>query len=126
MAESPDAESISKSYSGGCHCGAVRYTVRADLGMVIACNCSICSKRAALLSFAPASAFTLERGESSLTDYQFNKKVIHHLFCATCGIASFGSGTGPDGSEMVAINVRCLDDVDPDALTVTKIDGRSF
>lgn len=115
----------SKRFSGGCHCGAVRYTVRADLDMVIACNCSICSKRGWLLSFAPASAFTLEQGEGNLTDYQFNKNVIHHLFCTTCGTASFGRGTGPDGSEMVAINVRCLDGVDLDALTVTKIDGKS-
>ena len=31
-----------------------------------------------------------------------------------------------DGSEMVAINVRCLHDVDLDALNVTKVDGKSF
>ena len=35
-------------------------------------------------------------------------------------------GTAPDGREMAAINVRCLDDVDIDALPVQKVDGRSY
>ena len=114
-----------KTHSGGCHCGKVRYEVKTDLGMVISCNCSICKKRGSLLSFVPTSAFSLKHGESDLTDYQFNKHIIHHLFCATCGILSFARGTGRDGGEMIAVNVRCLDDVDLDTLTVTPFDGRS-
>jgi hypothetical protein len=63
----------------------------------------MCSKRASLLSFVPATQFTLLSGEESLTDYQFNKKIIHHLFCSICGIGSFGRGIGPNGVEMVAL-----------------------
>jgi hypothetical protein len=58
---------------------------------------------------------------------RFNKKNIHHLFCSTCGIESFARGKRPsDGADMVAINTRCLDGVDPDTLTVKKVDGRNF
>ncbi len=114
------------TYSGGCHCGRVRYEVDADLSRVMSCNCSICRKRGALLAFVPAARFKLESGADALTDYQFNKKVVHHLFCAGCGVGSFGRGTGPDGAEMVAINVRCLDDVDLDGLTVVPFDGKSL
>lgn len=53
------------------------------------------------------------------------KLIIYHLFCSTCGVASFSKGIAPDGKEMRAINVRCLDGVDPDSLEVTKFDGRS-
>ena len=60
-----------------------------------------------------------------MTDYQFKKHIIHHLFCSTCGISSFTRGKSPDGKEMVAINVRCLDGVELDALEVMKFDGRS-
>ena len=60
-----------------------------------------------------------------MTEYQFNKHNIHHLFCATCGIQSFAHGKGPGGAEMVAVNVRCLDGVEVDALTVKKVDGRN-
>lgn len=114
-----------KSYAGGCHCGAVRYEVKMELDKVVSCNCSICSRTGTLLAFVPAEQFTLLSGEDALTDYQFNKKHIHHLFCRRCGIRSFCWGLGPGGREMRAINVRCLDGVDADALPVTRIDGRS-
>ena len=114
-----------QKYTGGCHCGKVRFEVEMDLGEVISCNCSMCSKRGSLLAFAPADSFKLISGEENLTDYQFNKKVIHHLFCKTCGILSFGRGVGPDGKATVAVNVRCLDDVDAESLKVMKYDGKS-
>lgn len=114
-----------KTHTGGCHCGRVRYEVKMDIGNVISCNCSICSKTGTLLAFVPASEFKLLSGQEGLTDYLFNKEVIHHLFCATCGVRSFATGTTPDGVEMRAVNVRCLDDVDLSALTITAIDGKS-
>ncbi len=114
-----------KAHAGGCHCGKVRYEVTTDLKMVVSCNCSICSKRGALLTFVPADQFTLKSGEGDLADYQFNKHVIHHKFCKTCGILSFADGKGPDGKDMVAVNVRCLDDVDLGSLKITEFDGKS-
>lgn len=113
-------------YRGGCHCGGVRYEVETTLEPVMSCNCSICQKRGALLTFVPEAQFTLLSGEDDLTDYQFNKKIVHHLFCSHCGVGSFARGTGPDGSAMIAINVRCLDDVDPAALSPMAIDGKSL
>ena len=68
---------------------------------------------------------TLEQGGESLTDYRFNHHVIHHLFCKVCGIKSFARGVGPNGKEMVAINVRCVDDVDPSSLAIKQVDGKS-
>jgi len=35
-------------------------------------------------------------------------------------------GVGQDGSEMIAINVRCLDDVDLGQLTPTPFDGKNL
>ncbi len=115
-----------KTYTGGCHCGAVRYRVELALGEAITCNCSICSKTGTMLAFAPAAKLELLSGENALTDYQFGKKRIHHLFCSVCGIRSFARGVGRDGSPVVAINVRCLDGVDPGAVPVSPFDGRSL
>jgi hypothetical protein len=115
-----------KSYSGGCQCGRVRYQADLDLTQpVIACNCSMCGRAGTLLAFVPAERFRLLSGEDALKDYQFNHRVIHHLFCGDCGIKSFARGTGRDNSQQVAINARCLDDVDLDALEVHKHDGKS-
>jgi len=112
------------NYTGGCHCGAVKYTVEMDLGKVMACNCSICGKSGTLLQFVPEDKFTLVSGDDSLTKYTFNKHVILHNFCKTCGIKSFARGKKPDGTEMVAINARCLDGVNVFDLEVTQFNGR--
>lgn len=114
-----------KTYKGSCHCGKVSYDVDMELGDVIECNCSICRKQGTLLSFVGEKQFHLLSGQDDLNDYQFNKKIIHHYFCSHCGVKSFGKGTGPDGAPMVAINVRCLDDVDLGALNVVQFDGKS-
>ncbi len=117
---------MKQTYTGGCQCGKVRYEVALDLvGPVVACNCSRCGKLGSLLGFAPAADFKVISGEGATTDYQFNKRTIHHLFCSTCGIESFAMGK-QGGMDMVAVNIRCLDGVDPDSLTVQKFDGRSL
>ncbi len=117
--------SEAKTYAGSCHCGKVSYNVRIDLGSVMACNCSICSRTGSLMAFVPAADFELVRGEHEQTDYQFNKMNVHHLFCATCGVRSFGKGTAKGGAEMRMINVRCLAGVELKSLTITEVDGRS-
>lgn len=111
---------------GGCHCGKVRYEVEMNIEKAISCNCSICLKRGSLLDFVPASQFKLLAGESNLTDYLFNKKVIHHLFCKDCGILSFGKGVAPGGAEMVAVNVRTIDGVDLKKLKIQEHDGQNY
>lgn len=113
--------------TGSCHCGAIAYTLDEDApGAAMACNCSICRRKGYLLHFTAPEKFTLHTSEDGITDYQFNRHNIRHRFCATCGCAPFGSGTGPDGTAMIAINLRCADDIDPDALQIHHFDGASL
>lgn len=112
-------------YEGSCHCGEVRFEVDIDLAKPITCNCSYCSRRGSILAFTPADNFSLAKGEGKLTEYRFNTNRIQHLFCSVCGMESFSRATGPDGTPMVAVNIRCLEGVDPDALKPTRFDGRS-
>lgn len=113
-------------YTGGCHCGNVRFEVEMTIDKIMSCNCSVCSKKGHLLAFTPEKRFKLLSGVDSLTDYQFGKKTIHHLFCKACGIGSFGKGTMPDGTKMAAVNVRCLDDVDFTQFPTFQFDGKSL
>jgi hypothetical protein len=114
------------THQGGCHCGRVRYEVTMDLSKpVVACNCSMCGRKGTLLGFVPATDFRLVSGEDALTSYRFNRKVIDHLFCSTCGVTSFARGQRPDGTATVAINTRCLEGVDVQKLPVTHFDGAS-
>jgi hypothetical protein len=115
-----------ENYTGSCHCGSVRYEVRTALDGAISCNCSMCSRTGAVMVFVPAEQFQLLSGEDALSDYQFNKRNIHHVFCSTCGVRSFSRGTGPGGKPMCAVNVRCLEGVDVDSLKIERFDGRSL
>ncbi len=116
-----------KTITGGCHCGAVRYEVESEeFTSGITCNCSMCGRAGTILTFVPTSQFQLIQGEENLTDYQFNKYVIHHVFCKTCGIKSFSRGVGPDGAEMIAINLRCIDDIDLKSLAIQEYDGKNL
>ncbi len=118
--------SETKTYQGGCHCGAVRYQVTAELEGAVTCNCSICQRSGTMLAFVPATQFELLQGADALVSYQFGKKKIDHLFCKTCGIKSFARGQKPDGTPVAAVNVRCLDDIDLAAVPTKHYNGRAL
>jgi hypothetical protein len=112
------------TYEGGCHCGAVRFRVVADLAEVIECNCSICAKKGYLHLIVPPERFALLRGREALVTYRFNTGVAQHHFCRRCGIHSFYvPRSDPD---KIDVNVRCLDGVDPATLAVRRFDGRNW
>jgi hypothetical protein len=113
-------------HQGSCHCGGIRFEVEGDIGSVIDCNCSLCRRRGGLLWFVPASAFRLLTSDAEAATYRFNKMHIAHRFCARCGVAPFGQGSDPKGNAMVAINVRCLPEVDLASLEVVAYDGASL
>lgn len=114
-------------YQGSCHCGAVKFSVDVDdISEVNECNCSHCQRKGFLLIFLPRNALQIDSGESSMTNYTFNKHVITHKFCPTCGTQPFAVGVGPDGSEMAAVNARCVDGIDIASIKRIPIDGKSF
>jgi hypothetical protein len=114
-------------YRGSCHCGKIAYEVEGEIGPVIECNCSICSRKGSLLWFVPRASLRLLTPEADASEYLFNKHLIHHRFCPTCGIHPYAVGKEPkEGREMAAINVRCLEGLDLTKLQVKSFDGRSL
>ena len=112
--------------TGSCHCGAVKFNVEGEPQQAIECNCSHCSRKGLLLWFVPRDALKTTAGEDHLSSYTFNKKVIQHRFCPTCGVQPYALGQMPDGSKMAAINVRCLGDFDLESVERTPVNGREF
>jgi hypothetical protein len=112
------------SFTGGCHCGAVRYRVQLERLEAIDCNCSICQKKGFLHIIVPASRFTLLQGEDALSTYTFNTGTAKHHFCRHCGIHSFyRPRSHPDGYD---INLRCLDDNPIDRFKIDTFDGADW
>ncbi len=109
-------------HRGGCHCGAVRFEVRAPARITVQhCNCSVCSKTGFLHLIVPAEDFSLLSGAAQLQTYTFNTGVAKHLFCEVCGIKSFYvPRSHPDG---YSVNLRCLDAGTVENVTMADFDG---
>ena len=103
-------------HQGGCHCGAVRYTVSGEPQHVALCHCSDCRKSAGAPAVAWAAfaegEFKLLQGE--LTTFNSSGSTMRS-FCPKCG-----TGIAYRNADMlpgiVDIQAATLDD--PDALPV--------
>ena len=113
-------------HQGSCHCGQVTFEVEGTIDSVLSCNCSICRRKGSLLWFVPRDKLRVISGDDSMSAYTFNKHVIRHRFCPTCGMHPFGEGKDRKGNSMGAINVRCLPEVDLDSLEVQHFNGRDL
>lgn len=113
------------THTGGCHCGAVRYEVKAPAHIEATnCNCSICRMTGVLHLFVTREEFTLLKGEEALTNYQFNTRTAKHLFCSHCGVKSFYvPRSHPDG---YSVNVHCLKPDTITDITVQDFDGSAW
>lgn len=119
-----------KTYQGSCHCGRVRFEVDMDLDHVRCCDCSVCRRRGALVHRVPAEALRLHSPWSDLTLYQWHTRTAEDWFCPTCGILPFRrprhrTPEERDRPEFTgwSVNVRCLPDVDLDAIPVRRVHG---
>lgn len=112
-------------HKGGCHCGAVRFEVLAPADVEIDdCNCSLCAATGFLHLIVPKDRFRLLSGQDKLTDYQFNTKTAHHLFCSVCGVKSFYvPRSHPDG---YSVNFRCLNREEFRSVDIKPFDGRNW
>jgi hypothetical protein len=98
--------------------------VEGTIDTALACNCSMCQRKGSLLWFVPRAQFRLRTPEDAAATYTFNKHIIKHRFCPTCGIHPYAEGVDPKGNPMAAINLRCIDGIDLAALPVHEFNGR--
>ena len=116
-----------KTYSGSCHCGAVRFEAELDLTQSsYRCNCSICRRNRFWAAVATPDHFRLLAGEAELAEYRFNTRKNLHCFCRRCGVRPFGVGTETPIGKMYGVNIGCLTGVTEEELggiPITYVDG---
>ena len=114
-----------KLLQGSCHCGTVKFEVRAAVAPAMRCNCSLCRRKGALMTPPfQRNALTILCGEDALSVYQFNTGAAKHYFCRHCGIYPFHQTRRSPA--FWRANVGCLDGVDPFALATETYDGASL
>jgi hypothetical protein len=100
------------SITGGCLCGAVRYTAEAEAPRATVCHCRDCQKFTgsafAALVMVPKEALTLSGPLKTFSSIGGSGKPILRHFCPECGSSiAEEPGTRPG---MVILNVGTFDD----------------
>jgi hypothetical protein len=113
-------------YKGSCHCGHIAYQVEGKLEAAMACNCSMCQRKGALMWFVPRASMTLLTPDENASTYTFNKHHIKHRFCTHCGIHPYGEALDPKGNPVAAINIRSLENIELEKVPLTHFDGRAL
>lgn len=111
-------------YQGSCHCGNIKFKIEGEIESALSCNCSICQRKGTLLWFKPWQDLQLLNPDAPISSYSFNKHVIQHKFCPTCGVTPFAEGVDPKGNKVAAINIRCIENIDLESIPVHHYNGR--
>ena len=99
--------------TGGCMCGAIRYTLSAQVTELRACHCTTCQKgsgaQGSVNAVVPAAAFKLTKGTpkryASPAD---SGRTLYRDFCGDCGSPLYSQrATAPD---MLVVRAGSLDD----------------
>ena len=114
-------------YTARCHCGRVRFSFRSSkITTGVRCDCSLCQRRGAVLSstYIPATDFNPHPDPGDLGVYLWNERVLGNYFCKTRGIFTY-IAHGENAKDGYRVNLGCVEGLDPLALEITVIDGKS-
>lgn len=118
---------MEQKYQGSCHCGAIRFEFTAvPITKGIRCNCSICSRKGAMMSPEPIAPekFVIHAEQNVLGLYQFGTKTAKHYFCKHCGIYPFHETARLPGH--FRVNLACVDDIDTFTMDADVFDGKNL
>jgi len=119
---------MSEVKTGRCHCGVVEFEVKLANGLeqLRRCNCSLCSRKGAIMAGVPVSDLTVTKGKQALSLYQWNMKIAKHYFCKHCGIYTHHQRRS--NPKEFGFNVACLDGIRIEDFSNVEMmgDGRSM
>lgn len=116
---------MSHHYQGSCHCGSIKFEYDGDkIEKGLRCNCSICSRKGAMMStqFIAAEKLNIDADQGALGLYQFGAKTAKHYFCRQCGIYTFHETARKPGH--FRVNLGCIEDLDTSQFEVDVFDGK--
>lgn len=104
------ASESSTPLSGGCGCGAVRFSINAPLVASAYCHCTRCQRRTGTATQASArlepGSLEIESGAEQLRAWS-PPDGLDKVFCGRCGSALLARE--PDGGEPVIVRLGAID-----------------
>jgi len=112
-------------HKGSCHCGAIRFEVKALPRIsVLRCNCSICEMTGFLHLLVDDSDLRILSGNDTLSEYRFNTQQAKHTFCSRCGVKAFYRPRSNPSA--YSVNARCVDKSNIEEVIASDFDGRNW
>jgi hypothetical protein len=104
---------MTKTYSGGCACGAIRYETKSQPVFENHCQCRDCQKRSgtghgSYVTFPRRAEVTITGEANTWRAAADSGNVKVHAFCPTCGTSVYR--TVVEMPEMISIVAASLDD----------------
>lgn len=105
---------MSKTFSGGCLCGAVRYTCGGEPVMAGHCHCEDCRRSSGTGHSShlavPEESLSLTGEVTGYVRPAGSGNLVTRAFCPACGAPVFSSNAGMPG--MVFLRASSLDDLE--------------
>jgi len=101
------------AHTGGCLCGAIRYTIRVPVTELRACHCTHCQKASgaggSVNAVIPSSAFQITQGTPKRFDAKADSgRTLYRYFCGDCGSPIYSQRATVPG--MIVVRAGTLDD----------------
>ena len=104
---SSEASSDIPAATGGCLCGAVRFTIRGPLRAVRTCHCAMCRRsNTSVGAYTACAPDQIDIGGRKLRWFR-SSPVARRGFCSACGSQLFWE---PNGGCHVSVSAGALDD----------------
>jgi hypothetical protein len=99
--------------TGGCLCGAIRYTISVPVTELRACHCTNCQKASgaggSVNAAIPSAAFALVQGKPKrFTAVADSGRTLHRYFCGDCGSPLYSQRESTP--ENIVVRAGTLDD----------------
>jgi hypothetical protein len=105
---------VTEARTGGCLCGAVRYTASGTPAMVLACHCKNCQRQSgsalSIIAAYPRDAVSISGTLTAYHDTGETGGDVIRKFCGKCGSPVLSDIPQAHFAEMVFIKTGTMDD----------------
>ncbi len=109
--------------TASCHCGNVKIDFPDIIKTVTSCNCSTCSKYAALWAYFSPKNIEITTKQNAISSYCWGDETIEFHHCNGCGCLTHYTPTEHGNKDRMAVNFRLLPPSALDNFKIRYFDG---